>query len=189
MSRASERLAWAVGCLDVRPDDRLLEIGCGHGVAVSLVCERLSGGRIVAIDRSAKMTDAARRRNRAYVDAGRATIVTASLHDVQFGDARFDKVFGVHFPALLRGSPEPELTMIRRHLAPNGRLYVLFSPLAERDAPPAIERLQRVLAANGFVVEHERVDRLSTAVGVCVIAFDRCRTHSGQATTRWSGDR
>jgi cyclopropane fatty-acyl-phospholipid synthase-like methyltransferase len=168
----------------VRPDDRLLEIGCGHGVAVTLVCERLSGGRIVAIDRSAKMTDAARRRNRAYVDAGRATIITASLRDAQLGDARFDKVFGVHFPALLRRSAEPELTMIRRHLAPNGRLYVLFSPFAERDARPAIERLQGVLAANGFVVERERVDRLPAALGVCVIALDRCRTDAGQAAAR-----
>src|SRR3982750_1859500 len=69
--KASERFVWAVDTLEVRPADGLLEVGCGHGVAISLVCERLTMGTITAIDRSPKMIEMATRRNREHVDAGR----------------------------------------------------------------------------------------------------------------------
>jgi cyclopropane fatty-acyl-phospholipid synthase-like methyltransferase len=37
-AKAADRLVWAVDTMAIRPTDRVLEIGCGHGVAVTLVC-------------------------------------------------------------------------------------------------------------------------------------------------------
>ncbi len=51
----SARLQAVVEQLDIRPGDRVLEIGCGHGVAATLICERLESGRLRRFDRSAKM--------------------------------------------------------------------------------------------------------------------------------------
>lgn len=96
MNNIAERFRWAVEKLDVAPSDRVLEIGCGPGVAVSLICETLSLGRIVAIDRSNTMVDQAVRRNRKHVDEGRAAFKAVALNDATFEDERFDKVFAIN---------------------------------------------------------------------------------------------
>ncbi|MDF2815167.1 MAG: Methyltransferase domain [Paenibacillus sp.] len=51
----ADRLIWAVETLEVAPSDRLLEIGCGHESAVSLIFEKLVVGYVTALDRSEKM--------------------------------------------------------------------------------------------------------------------------------------
>jgi SAM-dependent methyltransferase len=124
-SSASERFVWAVDTLEVRPADRLLEVGCGHGVAVSLVCEKLATGTITAIDRSAKMIEMATRRNREHVDAGTAELEAVALEDADFGDRRFDKVFAFNVaPFWLQ--PDAAIRAIRAHLAPDGSVHVFW---------------------------------------------------------------
>src|ERR687892_473676 len=111
-ANASKRNRWAVDVLQVDPDDRILEVGCGYGVAVSLVCERLDGGRITAVDRSPKMIEAARKRNRAHAE--KARFVVATLTEADLGDEIYDKVFAVHVAALERSGDE--LVIVRRRL-------------------------------------------------------------------------
>src|SRR3982751_2719570 len=125
--KASERFVWAIDTLEVRPADRLLEIGCGHGVAVSLVCERLTTGTIVAIDRSPKMIEMATRRNREHVDAGRAVLEAVALEDADLGDRRFDKVFAFNVaPFWLQ--PEAALGAVREHLVEDGAVSIFGAP-------------------------------------------------------------
>jgi len=129
--KASERFVWAVDTLEVRPADRLLEVGCGHGVAVSLVCERLTTGTITAIDRSPKMIEMATRRNREHVEAGRAVLEAVALEDADLGDRRFDKVFAFNVAPFWQ-QPEAALGAVREHLARDGAVY-LFGPRGLRD--------------------------------------------------------
>ena len=167
------RLVWAVETLDVQPDDRLLEIGCGHGVAVSLVCERLDGGTILAIDRSRTMIAMAERRNAQYVRAGVASFQTAPLHEADLGDTRFDKIFAIHVGVFLRGQPTRELAVIRDHLAPGGRFYLAYQPLDPGKVEETATALSAVLETHGFTVVDVLAQDLSSGRAGCVIAQHR----------------
>jgi ubiquinone/menaquinone biosynthesis C-methylase UbiE len=118
----SERLRAIVDGLDIGPRDRVLEIGCGHGVAATLVCERLDGGRLTAIDRSPKMIAAAGRRNARYVDAGTAEFLLQHLEELDLGDRRFDTVFAVHVGLFYR-EPERARAIVEPYLAPGGAIH------------------------------------------------------------------
>lgn len=168
--KAAERLVWAVDTLDVQPEDRLLEIGCGHGVAVSLVCERLAGGSITAIDRSPKMIEMARTRNADHVASGKASFQAVSLHQADFGKARFDKIFAIHVGVFLRGDPARELEIVKGCLAPDGSFHLVDQPLVSNQATGIARTLSEVLESHGFVVRKTLIEDLATGTTVCVIA-------------------
>jgi SAM-dependent methyltransferase len=170
-SKPSERFVWAVETLALDPSDRLLEVGCGHGVAVSLVCERLTSGRITAIDRSQKMIEMATRRNREHIAAGKAVLKTAALEQADFGNERFDKVFAFNVaPFWLR--PTDALEIVRRHLAPDGAFYLFWD--ARHTQPGRARDLADVLSEKlrlaKFSVNDVLVKDLRPVPAVCLIA-------------------
>jgi ubiquinone/menaquinone biosynthesis C-methylase UbiE len=144
-------------------------VGCGHGAAVSLVCERLEGGRITAIDRSPKMIEMARRRNRHQ--ARKARFIAASLEEADLGDERYDKVFAIHVAALHRSGRA--LDTVRQRLAPGGRLY-LFSQepgwKASKQAEQFGAELTKVLEEASFSTGTTLVKDLATGWVTAVVA-------------------
>jgi ubiquinone/menaquinone biosynthesis C-methylase UbiE len=94
-------------------------------VAATFVCERLEGGRLTAVDRSAKMIEAATRRNAEHVEAGRAEFLVASLEDLDLGDRRYDKAFAVRV-GLFRREPERARGLVEPWLAPGGQVFVFY---------------------------------------------------------------
>jgi SAM-dependent methyltransferase len=165
-----ERIRWAVETLDPGPEDRLLEIGCGPGVAVAAVCERLAGGQLVAIDRSATAIARATRRNQAQVAAGRAVLLAAALEDLRPADVlgggrRFDKVFAMNVNLFWVRSPARALALVRELLDPAGALYLFYGYGGDGPVPGVPGALDGHLSDAGFGVEHR-----SGASTVCVVA-------------------
>jgi cyclopropane fatty-acyl-phospholipid synthase-like methyltransferase len=119
----SDRLRHVVDRLDLHPGHRVLEIGCGYGVAATFVCER--GCRLTAVDRSPTMIAAAARRNAAYVEAGTAEFLVATLETLELGDRRFDRIFAVRV-GLFHREPERARQLAERWLAPGGTLLAHY---------------------------------------------------------------
>jgi SAM-dependent methyltransferase len=169
-SKPSERFVWAVDILALDPADHVLEIGCGHGVAVSLVCERLTSGRITAIDRSPKMIEMATRRNRVHIAGGRAMLKTAALETADLGDERFDKVFAFNVaPFWLQ--PKEALGIVRQHLASDAAVYLFWDARHTQPgrAHDLADRLSERMRLAEFSVNQVLVKDLRPAPAVCVI--------------------
>jgi cyclopropane fatty-acyl-phospholipid synthase-like methyltransferase len=161
---------WAVETLEVKPTDRLLEIGCGHGVAVSLVCEKLDSGGIVAIDHSPQMIDMARKRNAECVAAGKASFQTVSLHEADFGDARFDTVFAIRIGVFVRGKPARELAVVKDCLAPGGSFHLVYDPAVAGQARGVAEAASATLENHGFTVNEVLMKDIEQSTVVSIIA-------------------
>lgn len=121
----SVRIQKFVESMSIQPNDRVLEIGCGHGVAATLVCNTLSGGCYFGIDRSQKMVSAATKRNKIFVRAGVAKFVQASLESLDLGEEKFDKVFAMRV-RLFHDQPKRARELAGRWLASNGKLFIEY---------------------------------------------------------------
>jgi cyclopropane fatty-acyl-phospholipid synthase-like methyltransferase len=143
-------VCWAVDTLDVRPGDRMLEIGCGPGLAAKLICERLVDGRMLAIDRSPIQIERARRRNEGCVASGRLSLEAIELAALATGEARFDKVFAINVNVFWLGPATKELAAVRRALALGGGLFLFYEPPRAERTRQAVERVTAHLRAEGF---------------------------------------
>ena len=122
--------------LALRPDDFLLEVGCGGGALLHRALE--SGCRAAAVDHSADMVRLAREVNETAVAAGRLDVVQARADALPFDDARFT---AAAMTGVLGFLPDPvaALREIHRTLQVDGRLAMVGSDPELRGTPAAPE--------------------------------------------------
>jgi cyclopropane fatty-acyl-phospholipid synthase-like methyltransferase len=149
-TRVSERLRWAVEVLGLAPNDQVLEIGCGPGAAVSLVCEQLVGGRITAIDRSATAIKRAAKRNAEHVGSGKAVLRHVDLAAFGLPGQRFDKVFAVNVSTFWVRASDAEWLVVKEHLRRDGVLHLFYETPGTRRASQVADAVTAALTSHGF---------------------------------------
>lgn len=157
-----DRIRWAVNLLRVEPHARVLEVGCGTGVAVEVIAAHLTTGTIVAIDRSARAVACTKRRNANDVRAGRVHVLHTTLARLHAHHAPFDVAFSVDVNVFWMATARAEIAALHQVLEPAGLLAVLYgpSPLWDQERSERQARIEGRLATirqsletGGFVVE------------------------------------
>lgn len=171
-----ERLRWIVGLLAGPPGRRLLEVGCGRGVAVDQACRQLAPRHVVGLDRSGTAIAAARARNAGWTAAGTASFVEASLDEITpdagpFDAGTFDAVFAMNVNLFWTGSPATELGLLRALLAPGGVVHLGWEAPSAARAEDIVDRTSRALDAGGFAHEVTRAEHNPALV--CLTARPR----------------
>jgi cyclopropane fatty-acyl-phospholipid synthase-like methyltransferase len=166
MARAvPERIRVAVDSLDLRPDARVLEIGCGTGVAAELLCRRLPDGRVTALDRSGAAVTHAERRLARWIDAGIADVVERDLARFH-GDGRpYDVVLAINVNVFWTGPAVEAVARVADLLADDGAAHLWFEPPPGGDATSAGRGAKEALIARGLDAEADAVGDLAHVVG------------------------
>ena len=113
--------------MDLRPGERVLDLGCGAGWATRLLARRVAdpegSGKVVGLDVSDEMVQ---RAQATPAEFGNAAYVCASAQKIPGGDNFFDKVLSVesfyYYP-----DQERVLRELFRVMAPRGRMFILIN--------------------------------------------------------------
>ncbi len=146
------RIRWAVDLMDVQPADHVLEIGCGPGAGAELICSRLVSGKLFAIDRSESGVDRTKRRNAAFVAAGRLTVRQIDLATLRVPVKRLHKVFAFNVNLFwVRDCPD-EIALLHERLVPGGAVFLFYEANRPELVPNIVKKASAALTEGGFRV-------------------------------------
>jgi SAM-dependent methyltransferase len=122
-----KRNAWAVGLLEVRSHDRVLEIGFGPGLAIRELGRLAADGYVYGIDHSELMLQRARRLNAEGIERGVVDLRLGRVEELPTFDEPFDKILAVNAMMFWR-EPVARLEQLRRLLCSGGLIAVAHQP-------------------------------------------------------------
>ena len=118
------------GCMDVRPDDRVLDIGCGTGRLTRRLARKITRGYVEGIDFSAAMVALARRRNRHRIVRGTVDIIEADMLAYSSPPSRFTKACSVNTVYFWK-DPSACVEKVMHLLEPGGRFFLAYEDKAQ----------------------------------------------------------
>jgi len=151
-----ERSEWVFSLLDLKPSERVLEIGFGPGTDIARAAE--IAGFVAGLDHSETMLHQAFRRNAEAIRHARVELKLGSASaPLPYPDAQFDCVFAINSAQFWKDLPKT-LGELRRVLKPGGRILLAVQPrnkgATEETARQVGAGLSKALAAAGFDQVH-----------------------------------
>lgn len=167
-----ERNAWTVSLLDVQPDDRVLEIGFGPGLAIERISQIAHHGFVGGVDHSEAMLRQARNRNAAAIRQGRVDLRLGGVQELPAFGEPFDKILAVN-SFQFWDAPLDRLKELRGLLNPGGVIAITMQPrwqgATNEDAQKVGKEIVAQLAQAGFSRVSQEIKPLKPASAVCVL--------------------
>jgi ubiquinone/menaquinone biosynthesis C-methylase UbiE len=158
----------AIARMEIRPGERILDLGCGNGWATRLLAQANAGVQAIGVDASAKMVARAEELHSLTI---RARYEVASFEELSFRDASFDRVFSMEafYYAADLGKAIGEAWRV---LKPGGRAEVLVDYFEES---PASEPWARVIGAELHRLDGDGWRRAFERAGFSPVTLERLR--------------
>jgi ubiquinone/menaquinone biosynthesis C-methylase UbiE len=114
---------WTIELMSIQPDDFVLDIGCGGGVAIGEIAKIATNGFVAGVDYSEIMVRQALKYNSAAVCEMRVAVKNGSISNLPFKDESFDKAYAIEsfnfWPDPIAGLKE-----VHRILRPRGLVAI-----------------------------------------------------------------
>jgi ubiquinone/menaquinone biosynthesis C-methylase UbiE len=112
-----------IALMDLKPDDRVLDLGCGTGWASRRLARIVTAGQVVGVDVADEMLRRAEETSRKF---GNVRFAWGSAESIPFGDDSFTKILSVE-SFYYYADQGKALDEVRRVMAPGGRLFILIN--------------------------------------------------------------
>jgi ubiquinone/menaquinone biosynthesis C-methylase UbiE len=146
-----------LACLELSPNDTILEVGCGGGYLLEIMAREITSGKLAGVDISTAMLAHCRQRSRKLVRCGILELHQARAEKLPFDEATFNHACTVN-TIFYFSHPTEALTELRRVLSPGGRAAVTFTCLEDL--------IDRPFARHGLnLFTEQQVVRLMESVG------------------------
>jgi ubiquinone/menaquinone biosynthesis C-methylase UbiE len=148
--------AQVIELLNVRPDDKILEVGFGPGVAIQLLLQRLATGSVAGVDQSQEMVRQAAARNADALRNRRVDLRYGSAERLPFSDQTFDKALAINS---MQAWPDARagLREIWRVLKHHGIVAVGFTVNSGQPRQGVAESLAAAGFAQAQIVERSKL--------------------------------
>jgi len=125
MNRHHSKLTdWGLSHVSIKPNDKILDVGCGGGRTINKLAVMASAGKVYGIDYSEQSVAAARKTNARWIDIGRAEIEQGSVSQLPSPDDTFDLVTAIETHLFWPDLPN-DFREIFRVVKPGGQLLIV----------------------------------------------------------------